>query len=262
MFCCWDITASKSAFYMECRGAVFAHMGARLPVTLFYFPSNNFKMPPSAFKISLKNLAISDWLHGTERKFKPIWKLLQGIWGDKPPFTSGLLGSNHDKKHIPMAATNWQQLKSLVKRLLCGTLQSDQNSYILLEFLISWAIAMILLQPYTRYNRPITYQRARQEDPKIMKKWLRSDTLLFKSMAFMSMIYRISINSLCDWFSLQPQKGYLSAVRDLVQLFKGIANGVWLSRFTLMVVIRCRLIILKRKEQQATWYQEPNLPRE
>ena len=85
---------------------------------------------------------------------------------------------------------------------------------------------MILLQPYTRYNRPITYQRARQEDPKIMKKWLRSDTLLFKSMAFMSMIYRISINSLCDWFSLQPQKGYLSAVRDLVQLFKGIANGV------------------------------------
>jgi hypothetical protein len=57
---------------------------------------------------------------------------------------------------------------------------------------VNWAYKFVKHHPElcTRYNRRISYQRARQEDPNIIKQWFKLYAKLSESMAYIKMISR------------------------------------------------------------------------
>lgn len=94
---------------------------------------------------------------------------------------------------------------------------------------VNWAYKFIKRHPAlrTRYNRRITYQHTKQEDPKIIKQWFATVREAIQEHG----IHEDDIWSfdetdfamgLCSTSKVLPQ---WSAVKDLAGLFKGIANG-------------------------------------
>jgi helix-turn-helix, Psq domain. len=57
---------------------------------------------------------------------------------------------------------------------------------------INWASKFVKRHPAlrTRYNRKITYQRTKQEDPKVLKQWFKTVHQLFRNMVSIRMISR------------------------------------------------------------------------
>ena len=117
----------------------------------------------------------------------------------------------------------------------------------------------------TRYNRRITYQRAKQEDPRVIKEWLdtvyraiqehgihEDDIWNFDETGFAM--------GLCTTSKVITAAERSERPRTVIQ-----GNREWVTIIECIGSSGCHippLIILKGKEQQATWYQEPTLPQE
>jgi hypothetical protein len=117
----------------------------------------------------------------------------------------------------------------------------------------------------TRYNRRITYQRTKQEDPRVIKEWLdtvyraiqehgihEDDIWNFDETGFAM--------GLCTTSKVITAAERSERPRTVIQ-----GNREWVTIIECIGSSGCHippLIILKGKEQQATWYQEPTLPQE
>jgi hypothetical protein len=130
---------------------------------------------------------------------------------------------------------------------------------------INWAYSFTKRRPElrTRYNRRITYQRAKQEDPKVIKQWFETireavqehgihedDIWNFDETGFAM--------GLCTTSKVITAVERSERPRTVIQ-----GNREWVT------IIECMsskgisippVVILKGKEHQAPWYQEPNLP--
>ena len=132
---------------------------------------------------------------------------------------------------------------------------------------INWAYSFIKRHPIlrTRFNRRITYQRAKQEDPKIIKQWFQTvseaiqehgihedDIWNFDETGFAM--------GLCSTSKVITSTERSERPRRVIQ-----GNREWVTIIECIGSRGCHippLIILKGKEQQATWYQESSLPQE
>ena len=130
---------------------------------------------------------------------------------------------------------------------------------------INWAYSFTKRRPElrTRYNRRITYQRAKQEDPKVLKEWFEivrkviqehgiheDDIWNFDETGFAM--------GLCTTSKVITAAERSERPRTVIQ-----GNREWVT------IIECvsskgilipAAIILKGKEHQAAWYEEDNLP--
>jgi hypothetical protein len=130
---------------------------------------------------------------------------------------------------------------------------------------VNWAYSFIKRRPElrARYNRRITYQRAKQEDPKVIKQWFKTvhgaiqehgihedDIWNFDETGFAM--------GLCTTSKVITAVDRSERPRTVIQ-----GNREWVT------IIECvsskgvsipPVVILKGKEQQATWYQEPAVP--
>lgn len=153
-----------------------------------------------------------------------------------------------------------QFLRGMAHILLCAR-TNDPTSVIG----VNWAYKFIKRHPAlrTRYNRRISYQRAKQEDPKIIKQW-------FELVHATIQEYGIHENDIWNFdetgfaMGLCTTSKVITAVdrserpRTVIQ-----GNREWVT------IIECvsskgisipPVVILKGKEHQAPWYQESNLP--
>ncbi|ODM22204.1 hypothetical protein SI65_03050 [Aspergillus cristatus] len=129
---------------------------------------------------------------------------------------------------------------------------------------VNWASSFIRRRPElrTRYNRRITYQRAKQEDPKVLNQWFETvhaaiqehgihedDIWNFDETGFAM--------GLCTTSKVITAVERSERPRTVIQ-----GNREWVT------IIECinskgisipPVVILKGKEHQAPWYQEPNL---
>ena len=129
---------------------------------------------------------------------------------------------------------------------------------------VNWAYKFIKRHPIlrTRYNRRISYQRAKQEDPKVIKQWFATvreviqehgihedDIWNFDETGFAM--------GLCSTSKVITAKERSERPRRVIQ-----GNREWVT------IIECvtskginipPLIILKAKQHQAAWYQESAL---
>ncbi|RJE26016.1 hypothetical protein PHISCL_01618 [Aspergillus sclerotialis] len=132
---------------------------------------------------------------------------------------------------------------------------------------VNWASSFIKRRPElrTRYNRRITYQRAKQEDPKVLKQWFETVREAIKEHG----IYEDDIwnfdetgfaMGLCTTSKVITAVERSERPRTVIQ-----GNREWVT------IIECisskgiaipPVVILKGKEHQAPWYQESNLPQD
>ena len=118
---------------------------------------------------------------------------------------------------------------------------------------------------HTRYNRHISYQRAKQEDPQIIKQWL--DTVfetIQKHGIHEDDIWNFDETGfamgLCTTSKVITAAERSERPRTVIQ-----GNREWVTIIECIGSSGCYippLVILKGKEQQAIWYQEANLPQE
>ena len=132
---------------------------------------------------------------------------------------------------------------------------------------INWASTFIKChsEVRTRYNRRISYQRAKQEDPRIIKQWL--DTVfetIQKHGIHEDDIWNFDETGfamgLCTTSKVVTAAECSERPRTVIQ-----GNREWVTIIECIGSSGCYippLIILKGKEQQAIWYQEPDLPQE
>jgi hypothetical protein len=130
---------------------------------------------------------------------------------------------------------------------------------------VNWAYKFVKRHPAlcTRYNRRIIYQRAKQEDPRVIKQWFitvheaiqeygihEDDIWNFDETGFAM--------GLCTTSKVITAVDRSERPRTVIQ-----GNREWVT------IIECvsskgvsipPVVILKGKEQQATWYQEPAVP--
>ena len=132
---------------------------------------------------------------------------------------------------------------------------------------INWASTFIKRhsEVRTRYNRRISYQRAKQEDPRIINQWLNTvyeatqkhgihedDIWNFDETGFAM--------GLCTTSKVITAAERSERPRTVIQ-----GNREWVTIIECIGSSGCHippLVILKGKEQQAIWYQEPDLPQE
>jgi len=132
---------------------------------------------------------------------------------------------------------------------------------------VNWASTFVKRHPElrTRYNRRISYQRAKQEDPRVIKEWLdtvnaaiqehgihEDDIWNFDETGFAM--------GLCTTSKVITAAERSERPRTVIQ-----GNREWVTIIECIGSSGCHtppLIILKGKEHQATWYQETNFPQE
>ena len=129
---------------------------------------------------------------------------------------------------------------------------------------LNWASKFVKRHPAlrTRYNRRISYQRAKQEDPKIIKQWFETVHATIQEHGIHEDdIWNLDETGfamgLCTTSKVITATERSERPRTVIQ-----GNREWVT------IIECisskgthipPMIILKGKEQQAAWYQEPNL---
>ena len=94
---------------------------------------------------------------------------------------------------------------------------------------VNWAYKFVKRHPAlrTRYNRRITYQRAKQEDPEVIKQWFVTVREAIQEHGiYEDDIWNFDETSLqWDFVPLLKSSLLRSAARGLAGLFKGIGNG-------------------------------------
>ena len=132
---------------------------------------------------------------------------------------------------------------------------------------INWAYSFIKCHPElcTRFNRRISYQHAKQENPTIIKQW-------FKTVYEAIQEYGISEDDIWNFDETGFAMGLCSTSKVITSIERSErprrviqGNREWVSIIECIGSRGCQippLIILKGKEQQAVWYQESNLPQE
>jgi hypothetical protein len=129
---------------------------------------------------------------------------------------------------------------------------------------VNWAYKFVKRHPAlrTRYNRRITYQRAKQEDPKVIKPWFETvceaiqehgihedDIWNFDETGFAMGVCTTSKVITAADRSERPRR-VIQGNREWVTIIECIGSkGISIPP----------VVILKAKEHQAAWYQEPNL---
>jgi hypothetical protein len=132
---------------------------------------------------------------------------------------------------------------------------------------VNWASSFVKHRPElrARYNRRITYQRAKQENPKVIKQWFKAvyeaiqehgvhedDIWNFDETGFAM--------GLCTTSKVITAVERSERPRTVIQ-----GNREWVT------IIECvsskglsipPVLILKVKQHQAAWYQEPKLPQD
>ena len=132
---------------------------------------------------------------------------------------------------------------------------------------VNWASTFIKRHPElkTRFNRRISYQRAKQEKPEVIRQWFTTvletiqehgihedDIWNFDETGFAM--------GLCTTSKVITAAERSERPRTVIQ-----GNREWVTIVECIGSRGCYippLIILKGKEQQATWYQESTLPKE
>jgi hypothetical protein len=130
---------------------------------------------------------------------------------------------------------------------------------------VNWAYKFVKRHPElcTRYNRRISYQRARQEDPKVIKQWFETvreaiqehgihedDIWNFDETGFAMGLCTTSKVITAVERSERPRR-VIQGNREWVTIIECVSSkGIPIPP----------AVILKGKEHQAAWYQEPNLP--
>jgi hypothetical protein len=132
---------------------------------------------------------------------------------------------------------------------------------------VKWASTFINRHPEikSRFNRRISYERAKQEDPKIIREWLKTvyeaiqehgihedDIWNFDETGFAMGLCTTSKVITSTERSERPRT-VIQGNREWVTIIECIGSSGWSIP---------PLIILKGKEQQANWYQESQLPAE
>jgi hypothetical protein len=152
-------------------------------------------------------------------------------------------------------------LRGMAQVLLCNRLQ---NSTAALG--TNWPYKFVKRHPElrTRYTRRITYQRAKQEDPKVIKPWFETVRATIQEHGihedniwnFDETGFAIGVCSTSKMItaverSERPRR-VIQGNREWVTIIETIGSrGVYLPP----------VIILKASAQQAAWFQEPKLPR-
>jgi hypothetical protein len=94
---------------------------------------------------------------------------------------------------------------------------------------VNWAYSFTKRRPElrTRYNRRITYQRAKQEDPMVIKEWVATVREAIQEHGSMKMISGTLMKPALQWDSVQAPRLSLqwSVVKDLGGSFREIASG-------------------------------------
>jgi hypothetical protein len=132
---------------------------------------------------------------------------------------------------------------------------------------INWAYSFVKRHPQlrTRYNRRITYQRARQEDPKVIIPWFQTvhaaiqehgihedDIWNFDETGFAMGLCSTSKVITAAERSEKPRR-VIQGNREWVTIIETVSSkGVHIPP----------VIILKATNQQAAWYQEPALSKD
>ena len=132
---------------------------------------------------------------------------------------------------------------------------------------VNWASTFIKRHPAlrTQYNWRITYQRAKQEDPKVIKPWFMTvhkaiqehgihedDIWNFDETGFAMGLCSTSKVITAVERSERPQR-VIQGNREWVTIIECVSSkGIAIPP----------VIILKGKEHQAPWYQESNLPQD
>ena len=129
---------------------------------------------------------------------------------------------------------------------------------------VNWAYSFVKRRPElrTRFNRRITYQHAKQEDPKIIKPWFETireaiqehgihedDIWNFDETGFAMGLCSSSKIITAVERSERPRR-VIQGNREWVTIIECISSkGISISP----------VVILKAKQHQAAWYQEPEL---
>lgn len=130
---------------------------------------------------------------------------------------------------------------------------------------VNWAYSFTKRRPEirSRYNRRITYQRAKQEDPKVIRQWFETvckaiqehgihedDIWNFDETGFAMGLCTTSKVITAVERSERPRR-VIQGNREWVTIIECVSSkGIPIPP----------VVILKGKEHQAPWYQEPNLP--
>ena len=254
-----------------------------IPINLFQhviFPPFLNKMP--LFKESRVQMAVKAW---KEKKTRSILEAARVFEVPESTLRRRLAGikSRSETRANSHRLTEIEE-SSLVKQLL----DADKRGFpIRPEFLhgmaeillrerlhdskatlgVNWASTFIKRHPevHTRYNRRISYQRAKQEDPRVIKQWLHTvyeaiqehgihedDIWNFDETGFAM--------GLCTTSKVITAVERSERPRTVIQ-----GNREWVTIIECIGSSGCHippLVILKGKEQQAIWYQESDLPQE
>jgi hypothetical protein len=204
------------------------------------------------------------------------------------PFTTLCARINGRKPRAKMASSNQKMMEFEEEALIKHLLDADKRGFAVRpEFLremaqillrkrtqdptaflgINWASTFIKRHPEvkTRFNRRIAYQRAKQEDPKIIREWFTmvaeaiqehgihtDDIWNFDETGFAM--------GLCTTSKVITSAERIERPRTVIQ-----GNREWVTIVECIGSSGCcipPLIILKGKEQQASWYQEAGLPQD
>ncbi|KAJ6084345.1 hypothetical protein N7486_011145 [Penicillium sp. IBT 16267x] len=147
----------------------------------------------------------------------------------------------------------------MAQNLLCERVQDPTAT-----LGVNWAYKFIKRHPAlrTRYNRRISYQRAKQEDPKVIKQWFATvreviqehgihedDIWNFDETGFAMGLCSTSKVITAVERSERPRR-VIQGNREWVTIVECVSSkGIYIPP----------LIILKAKEHQAAWYQESAL---
>jgi hypothetical protein len=157
-------------------------------------------------------------------------------------------------------------IRSEFLRQMAETLLRDRTRNATATLGVNWPYTFTKRRPElrTRYNRRITYQRAKQEDPKVIKQWFQTVQEVIEE-------HGIHEDDIWNFDETGFAMGVCTTSKVITAVERSerprtVIQGNW----EWVTIIECvsskgisipPVVILKAKEHQATWYQEPGLPK-